>query len=197
MTGVRIPPVRREDQEPRVQEMLDWLRRSGDAEDANVFLTLARHPRLLKRWGAFSGTLLYRGELSGREREILVLRTGWLCRSEYEWGQHVPIGKTAGLTDEEVAAIGGGPVAASLTLIECALMAAADELHERSRISDATWGVLAGHYDDKQLIEICMVVGQYHLVAFTLNSLGTPLDPGLGGLPDSADASPAGTRRRR
>jgi alkylhydroperoxidase family enzyme len=189
VTDVRVPPLVRAEQEPRVQEMLDWLRRDGDAQDANVFLTLARHPRLLKRWGAFSGTLLYRGELTPREREILVLRVGWLCRSTYEWGQHVPIGRAAGLTDEEIRQLADGPDAGSFTDLERFLIAAADDLHRDCRIGDRAWDALAAHYDDKQLIEICMVVGQYHLVAFTLNSLGTPLDPGLDGLPDDTDQS--------
>jgi 4-carboxymuconolactone decarboxylase len=183
VTEVRLPPLVREDQEPRVREMLDWLRRDGDKEDANVFLTLARHPRMLKRWGAFSGTLLYRGELTPREREILVLRTGWRCRATYEWGQHVPIGRQAGLTEEEIQELADGSSAGTLTDLELALVAAADELHDHARIGDKTWSRLVARYDDKRLIEICMVVGQYHLVAFTLNSLGTPLDPGLEGFP--------------
>src|ERR1039458_4065366 len=48
---------------------------------------------------------------------------------------------------------------------EAALLRAADELHADSCIGDATWAVLAGHYDDAQLIELIMLVGRYHLVA--------------------------------
>jgi alkylhydroperoxidase family enzyme len=53
---------------------------------------------------------------------------------------------------------------------------AADELHDHSRISDGTWAELAAGYDEQQLIEVCMLVGNYHLVAFTLNSLGVELE---------------------
>ena len=63
------------------------------------------------------------------------------------------------------------------------LLRAADELHNDAVISDATWAKLAERYDDKQLIEVCMVVGQYHLVSFTLNSLGVEREPGVEGLP--------------
>ena len=62
-------------------------------------------------------------------------------------------------------------------------MRASDELHRESTISDATWAALVSDYDDRQMIEVCMVVGQYHLVAFTLNALGVEREPGVGGFP--------------
>jgi alkylhydroperoxidase family enzyme len=60
--------------------------------------------------------------------------------------------------------------------VGAALLRAADELHADAYITDPTWKVLAEHLDERQLIEVCMVVGQYHLVAFTLNSLGVELE---------------------
>ena len=63
------------------------------------------------------------------------------------------------------------------------LLRSADELHEAARISDETWAALAERYDTTQLIEVPMLVGQYHLVGFTLNSLGIERDPGVGGFP--------------
>ena len=60
-------------------------------------------------------------------------------------------------------------------------MRAADELHSDARISDGTWSKLAERYDEKQLIEVPMLVGHYHMVAFTLNTLGVPLEDGLAG----------------
>ena len=77
--------------------------------ELNIFATLAHHPRLLKRWSAFGGVLLYGGVLPARERELLILRTGYLCRAPYEWGQHVTIGLAAGLTDDEIARVAAGP----------------------------------------------------------------------------------------
>jgi alkylhydroperoxidase family enzyme len=74
-------------------------------------------------------------------------------------------------------------VAPGWTASEAALLRAADELHLEAVISDITWDALRGNYDELQLIEICMVVGQYHLVAFTLNSLGVEREPGVTGFP--------------
>jgi alkylhydroperoxidase family enzyme len=167
----RIPPLPTEGRDSKTAELLEAL--SGfNGTELNIFATLARHPRLLKRWSAFGGVLLYGGALPARERELLILRTGYLCRAPYEWGQHVPIGRSAGLTDEEIARVAEGPGAAGWSAGDATLLRAADELHADQCISDPTWAELAGTWDEQQLIEVCMVVGQYHLVAMTLNSLG-------------------------
>lgn len=167
----RIPPLPREGRDPDVDELLAGFRRP-DGSELHIFTTLARHPKLLKRWSAFGGVLLYRGRLGHRERELLILRTGYLTRAHYEWGQHVEIGLAAGLTDDEIARVAVGPDDSAWSAADSALLRAADELHADARISDTTWADLAERYDEQQLIEVCMTVGQYHLVAFTLNSLG-------------------------
>lgn len=177
----RITPLPVDGRDARTEELLAPLRRP-DGTELNIFATLARHPRLFKRWSAFGGTLLYRGTLPERERELLILRTGYLCRAHYEWGQHVEIGRAAGLIDEEIARVADGPEAAGWSSRDANLLRAADELHTDSRIGDITWAALAEQWDDQQLIEVCMVVGQYHLVAFALNSLG--VEPESDDLPE-------------
>lgn len=182
--GQRIPPTTAADRDERTEELLSSFRRE-DGTDLNIFATLAHHPKLLKRWSAFGGTLLFGGAMPGRDRELLILRTAWLCKAEYEWGQHVLIGRASGITDEEIERIPGEEISNDWSPHEQALLRAADELHRDSTISDPTWEVLADRYDYQQLIEVCMVVGQYHMVAFTLNSLGVELepDPGLAQFP--------------
>jgi len=164
-----------------VAELLAALQVHG--AELNIFATLARHPRLFKRWSAFGGTLLYGGELPERDRELLILRTAWNCRADYEWGQHARIARAAGLSDEEIARVATGPGEPGWDPLEATLLQAADELHRHAVISDATWAALAERYDERQLIEVCMLVGQYHLVAFTLNSLRVEREPGVEGLP--------------
>lgn len=183
---LRVAPLAPEARDDQTAELLASLRGPGaEARDLNIFATLAHHPRLLKRWSAFGGTLLYRGELPARERELLVLRTAWNCRADYEWGQHARIGLDTGLTADEIAAIvAAGADDPGWSTDDAALLRAADELHTDARIGDDTWATLAGRWSEAQLIEICMVVGQYHLVAFTLNSLGVQREPGVEGLPE-------------
>ncbi len=149
--------------------------------DANVFTTLVRAPGLFRKWLPFAGKLL-NGKLPARDRELLILRTGWNCRSEYEWGQHVVLGGHAGLSPEEIDRV-ASPSLAGWDPFEANILRAADELHELSFIEEDTWAGLAARYDTEQLIEVPMVVGHYHLVAMTLNSLRVELDEGLHGFP--------------
>jgi len=173
---LRLPPVPPEERSEATAELLQQLKFDPDGPDPNIFATLAHHPRLLKRWSAFGGTLLFRSELSDRERELLILRTAWHCRAHYEWSHHVPMGRRAGITPEEITRVTQGPDAPGWDDGAAALLRAADELHADAVIGDATWAELAKRYQPAQLVEIPMVVGQYHLVAFTLNSLGVQLD---------------------
>jgi alkylhydroperoxidase family enzyme len=174
----RIPPLSPADRDAQTRELLGGV--DPDAVASNLFATLVRHPGLFRRWLPFGGKLLA-GKLSPRLRELAILRTGWLCRSEYEWGQHVLLARRVGITDEEVEWVKQGPDAPGWTELEAALLHAAGELHADACVGDATWAVLAAHLDERQLIEVPMLVGHYHLVAFTLNTLGVVREPGVPG----------------
>jgi 4-carboxymuconolactone decarboxylase len=182
MTETRIPPLPSDDRDPQAEEILTGLRGRGTG-DLNLFATLARHPRLLRRWSAFGGTLAFRGELPARDRELLIMRTSVNTGAAYEWGHHVPIARRAGVTDEELADLGRPVSDGDWSEHDRALLVAADELHASSCISDSTWTLLAATLNEQQLIEVCMLVGQYHLVAYTVRSLGIQPEPGLDPLP--------------
>jgi alkylhydroperoxidase family enzyme len=183
--AARLPPLPAAEFDASIRAQLDG-RRAPEAPSAaipNIFTTLARHSDLFQRWLPFAGKLLFDGTLSGRDRELLILRTAWNCRSPYEWGQHDPIGRSAGLTEAEIARVPAGPDAPEWDPFDATLLRAADELHRAASISDQTWAALADRYDERQLIEVPMLVGHYHMVAFALNALGVELDPGIAGLP--------------
>lgn len=176
MAVPRILPLTDDEQTDDQRAMINSTRLPG-VPASNIFRTLARHPGLFRHWLPFAGKLLTGGKLSGRDRELVVLRTGLLCNSEYEWAQHALIGRQAGLTDEEIERVRLGPDAPGWSPAEAALLRTADELHDTSTITDDTWAALAAHYDEKQLIELTMLVGQYHMVAFAANALGVQLEP--------------------
>lgn len=178
----RIAPLPPDDRDPRTEELLESLGFDPEAEEMALFATLARHPRLLKRWSAFGGLLLAGGTLPARDREVLILRTAANTGADYEWGHHLPLGRAAGLRNEEMAELASF-TATERTPQDDLLVRAADELHADNVIGDPTWAELAAAYDEQQLIELCMVVGQYHLVAFTLNSLCIQREDGVEGLP--------------
>jgi alkylhydroperoxidase family enzyme len=147
----------------------------------NIFKTLTNHPDLMRRWLVFANHILFKSTLPVRERELIILRIGYLCRAGYEWGQHVEIARKAGMTDDEIRTAKTGPETAGLTDLDRLLLQATDELHADSHISDETWAGLSEHLDTKQLMDVVFTVGQYTLVSMALNTLGVQLDEGLPG----------------
>jgi 4-carboxymuconolactone decarboxylase len=153
----------------------------------NIFRTIARNEPLAKGFLSLGGRLL-RGEgVPAREREIVILRAGWRGQSEYEFGQHTSIGRAAGLTDAEVAALadaGDGGWSGD----DKALIAMVDELCEDDVVSDATWSRLEERWSAEELLELLVLAGYYRLVCGLLNSAGVALEPGTPGWPDGAAA---------
>jgi alkylhydroperoxidase family enzyme len=183
LTRPRIPPLAESEGSAEAREVLGRLRPGDGRPVLNIFATLAHHPDLLRRWLVFGNHVLGKSTLTPRQRELLILRTGWLCRAEYEWAQHVVIARLSGLRDDEIDRVREGPEASGWSEPEAALLRAADELHADAFIGDATWAILARHLDTAQLIDVVFTVGQYTLVSMALNTLGVQLDPGLEGFP--------------
>jgi 4-carboxymuconolactone decarboxylase len=180
----RVAPLQESELNDETRELLQPLRRDGQVY--NIFATLARHPQLLKRWLVFGGHVLGKSTLPAREREIAILRMGWLCRAEYEWGNHVAIGKQVGLTDDDIRRIAEGPDAAGLDPFEATLLRGVDELHANTFIADPTWGALAERYSTEQILDFLFTAGQYKLVSMVLNSVGVQLERGFEGFADEA-----------
>ncbi len=172
----RVPPLAEADRDEQARELL--AQAGGPTRGAvNIFTTLVRHPGLFRKWLPFGGKLLA-GKIPARDRELLILRTGWNTRADYEWHQHVRIARAVGVTDEEIERVQAGPDAPGWSTADAVLLRAADELHADACITDATWGALADRYDERQMIELPMLVGHYHMVAFALNSLGVQVEEG-------------------
>ena len=151
-----------------------------NGRDLNLFRVLLQHPKLARRWMVFAGHVLQKQTVPLRERELLILRIGWLNQSEYEWAQHVEIAKRCGISAAEIERIQQGP-AAAWDAHEEALLQAADDLFERSVVSDQTWATLSKTYSVEQMMDVVFTVGQYNLVSWALNSFGVPLDDFLPG----------------
>jgi alkylhydroperoxidase family enzyme len=125
------------------------------------------------------------GQLRRADSELVILRVAHNCGSEYEWGHHARLGELAGLTREEIERVRSGPGAAGWTERQELLLRAADELHGPQRtVSEELWGALAAEFEERELIELCMLVGHYEMLAMTLNALHVR--------PDSTALSPPG-----
>jgi alkylhydroperoxidase family enzyme len=137
----------------------------------HIFTTLARHRRLFRRWLWFAAALMPRGRLPREDTELVILRVAHNAGSEYEWGHHVRIGRKAGLSREEIARVRDGAGAPGWSNRQAMLLAAADELHRDGEIGNELWGRLTAELDEVELIELCMLVGHYEMLAMTLNTL--------------------------
>jgi len=147
-----------------------------------IVRTMLRHAELFSVHTDVGLHLLSKGALAWRDRELAILRIAWLCQAPYEWGEHVLVAKRFGFTSDDVARVIKGPEAAGLDEHESAILRAVDELHGNAMISDATWNTLAKRLDERQLIELPIVVGQYQSVAYYQNSLRLRLHNGALGL---------------
>ena len=170
----RIAPLADADLTPDQKAALAPV--SANGPPLNIFRTLARAPSALTSflaWGSY--ILSKKNALPAREREIVILRTGFLCRSGYEWTQHAEIGKRSGLTEDEIARIKTG---LGFSQADSALIKACDELHTRQFICESTWAELGAHFSEKQCMDTVFTAGQYTQVSMMLNSFGVQLDPG-------------------
>ncbi len=170
----RIPPLPVAERDEVADDLLSKVGLPG-ANAMNIFTTLVRHPRLFRRWLPFAGVLLA-GSLPAHDRELLILRTAHRCGAAYEWAHHLRLGREAGLDDTEIERVRLGPEASGWSPFDATLLRAVDEMHMGQCIEEATWAALAERYDQRQLIEVPMLVGHYHLLAFTLNSLGVQVE---------------------
>ncbi|MGA1642688.1 MAG: carboxymuconolactone decarboxylase family protein [Ilumatobacteraceae bacterium] len=177
-------PVRGSSDDPRLSELFAKGLTGPEGDPLNIFGVLGNHPDMLKRWLVFATHVLSKNTLSSRDRELLILRTGWNCGSKYEWGQHVVIARECGIGDDEIESVKVGPTASSWSSHDRMLLTAADELHEHQTLSDHAWNGLTATYSTEQVLDVIATVGNYHLVAMFLNSTGVPLDAGV---PDDPD----------
>ena len=166
---------------------IDKIRTMNDiALDTPVpefFATVGKHPELLAAFLDFGIRFLGDTALPDRQRELAILRTGWLCGAPFEWGEHVLIAREdAGVSSEEIEWIVQGSAAPGWGELDRAVIKACEELHAVAMISNETWEVLARHLTDQQLIELPVLAGQYHKVAFVQNSLRFRLREGNPGL---------------
>ena len=162
-----------------------WEETGGTAVRGTHMLgALAQYPDLARAFLTFNNHVATNSTLTTRDRELLILRTGWLKKCEYEYIMHTILGRRAGITDEEIDRIGTGPDAAGWSEEDADLIRAADELHRDTRISESTWERLSTRYNHRQLMDIVFLVGCYDVVAMAMRSFNIglesteePLDP--------------------
>lgn len=144
----------------------------------NAFRTLLNVPELIEAVMPFSIYTASDSTLPARHRELLILRTAWLCQNSYLWADHAPTARTAAVTAEEMRRIAQGPSARGWDPFEATLLRLADELFRNSSVRDETWVALEERYNLYNLIDAVMTVNQTTLLSMLFNSLGVQPDDG-------------------
>ena len=183
MSRPRIEPAR-PPFAPDVQALLDRTMRG--APPLALFTTLARDPRLLHK--LFAASLLDRGHLTARQREIVIDRTTPLCGAEYEWGVHVAIyGGHVGLTPAQIhSLVHGEPHDDCWPEAERPLLHLCDALHADCDIDDALWAALRRQFSDEAMLELLMLAGLYRMVSGLTRALRLAPEPGAACFPSPA-----------
>lgn len=155
-----------------VAGMLPEERRNPD-DAGNLLATLVHHPELTRAFLRFSVYLLYGSTLPERVREQAILRVAHRRGCDYEWTHHVTIGKRAGLSDADIAAIQSGDPRDEF---DRAVLTAVDELDEKTNLSDATWAALSERLDERQRMDLIFTIGGYTALAMGLNTFGVEVE---------------------
>jgi alkylhydroperoxidase family enzyme len=172
--SARIPPL----DPPYAADLQEFFGRimSPGIPPLVLFTTLARDPRLFERFRG--GSLLDKGHLTLRQREIVIDRVTAQCRSEYEWGVHIAFFAERAGIDEAMqrSLVHGSGEDSCWSTAERAIIRACDELNATADLTDEGWDDLREHLTAMAVVEIVMLAGFYRTVSYLTNSLRLPLE---------------------
>lgn len=167
----RIRPAWPRELRPLARIVAELSGRLTGGGPPNIFTTLGRHPRLFRAWLRYSAQLMTFGRLPRGDTELVILRVAWRCQSAYEWRQHVPLALRAGLAPEQIEAVAGHDSMNAFTDRQRALLAVSDDLLTQRAMSEATWRKLRANLIDREVIELCLLVGHYQGLASAIGGL--------------------------
>ena len=184
----RIAPLAPDQWDERLTRLLS-ASPGGTDEPMHIFTTLAHQPELFRRWLGFGGALLG-GNLNGRLRELVILRTAYRFNGRYEWAHHIELGERQGITAQETAALGGDLSSIEWDPFERAVLAAVDETAGDGEVSDGTWATLAAHLTEGDLVELLMLLAHYLMLSTVLRSLRVQLESSAEALAQTIPGGP-------
>ncbi len=167
----RLAPAQPRQLRPLARTIAALTGRLTGSGPPNIFTTLGQHPRLFRAWLCYSAHLMPFGRLPRRDSEVVILRVAWRCRSVYEWRQHVPLALRVGVTVDQIDAIAEHASTDGLSDRQRTLIAVADDLLGQRAISEPTWRSARATLTDRDLIELCLLVGHYQGLASAIGGL--------------------------
>lgn len=183
---VRYPPLPRDEWPAGAEDAVNVLpeeMRPPPGSQINVLSVLARRPGLLKQVLQLGMYFRFESSLNGRQRELLILRTAWLRRGEYELLRHARLARRLEFTEAELVAVTVGSADPSWIAAEALLLKVSEEMCGSNSLSDATFAALHEHYTDDQIIDLVFCVATYIMFAAAYSPLGMPPEDDLAPFP--------------
>jgi alkylhydroperoxidase family enzyme len=175
----RIPPLRRAEADPKVEAAFERIESLGGYVP-NMHLTFGKHPDLYAAWLPFAVHIMPDSTLKPRHRQLLILRTSYSWRAPYPWTHHARISQVVSdLSSDEIEATARDLALHPWLALERALLRACDETRLQGAIQEETWRTLSSELCERGLLDVVFTIGQYTLIATTLNSLRVQLDEGF------------------
>jgi alkylhydroperoxidase family enzyme len=174
-SAAKLPPI-----EPSTDEQKQILGPFANGpETLNAFKVCLNNPDLCKAWTPFTSAV--GRTLPLRDRELLILRTAWLCGNDYTWAIHSQAARRGGFTDDDIQRVTEGPRAARWSADDRLLLEVADALYTDRMIPEASWSALARRYNPAQLMDAIFTVGQYSMISMLVRSGGVQQESGKSG----------------
>jgi alkylhydroperoxidase family enzyme len=170
-SSARVRSVRPRELGPLARIVAELSGRLTGTGPPNIFTTLGQHPRLFRAWLYYSAHLMPFGRLPRPDSELVILRVAWQCRSVYEWRQHVPLALRIGVAAEQIDAIARDESMNGFTDRQRALLAVSDDLLAQRAMSESTWRKVRATLTDREVIELCLLVGHYQGLASAIGGL--------------------------
>ena len=180
-TPQRIPSLPREEWTDAAREVFAFWGEPNSWEEGsktNIIMAMANNVPLANAFNNWGKHLLLGNSVPMRQLELVILRVAWRVRSEYEWHNHVGYAINAGITLEEVAAVGKGEGADNWDELDGAVIGLVDELIDTGRVGDERWATLSKYYNRAQMMDLVFTVGHYVMTSWALSAFGVPIEGG-------------------
>ena len=171
----RVRLLEKQDADPMVKGIYQKIEDNG-GEVINLLKALAHSPKICRDWNRMGITLLLKGDLSPKLRELAILRVGVLAKANYEWTKHVPMALAAGANHEQIDALSDWMDSNEFNEQERAVLRYTDEVSQDIRASDDTFSKIREFLTEQEIIELTVTIGYYGMVCRTLEALQIELE---------------------
>lgn len=145
----------------------------------NILRAMIHSPELAAGFYRLLHILAFENKVNPRCRELVILRLGWRCGSEYLFGQHMRLSRELKLSETDILGVRDPTNCSSYGELDRAVIRFADEIHESAAVSPGTWSVLEKHFAPSELVELLLGAGLWRLAAGFLNAARVPLDAAI------------------